>query len=194
MFPQKQLPTQEEDETQDHGRHFMRVFLKALETTAAINWLKISCNSVGDCWVSDLSRHGHHVLLARNCCSLAVVVTEVFASRSWPAGGVVMSLSLQHWDLGGWIGTLQSRSLSEPKILPVQHWRAEISPKFSTSTGNNFWEISGIFLENYYQYSFLMVLRPCAPAPVVVKISLPVSWLLYFHVLFGGAPLQKGSA
>ena len=32
----------------------------------------------------------------------------------------------------------------EPAKLPVQYWRAETSPKFSSSAGNNFWEISGI--------------------------------------------------
>ena len=50
-----------------------------------------------------------------------------------------------------------------------------MSPNFSTSTGNNFWELSGIFKENDYQYWFLPVLRPDASAPVVVKIQSPNS-------------------
>ena len=74
---------------------------------------KVSCNSVGDCWASDLSLHGRCVLrswqdsskvpisrlLAHNCCSLGVVVSVSFASRWWPCGEVVISRSLPLWDL-----------------------------------------------------------------------------------------------
>ena len=44
-----------------------------------------------------------------------------------------------------------------------------MSPKFSTSTGSNFWKFSGIFEESYYQYWFLLVLRLDESAPVVAK-------------------------
>ena len=101
----------------------LRDFLKALETTTAIKRCKISCNSSGDCSVSDLSFHGRCIarslqdsaevvisrLLARNCRSLAVVVSAVFASRRWPfasqrwpGGEVVISRSscLPLWGVG----------------------------------------------------------------------------------------------
>ena len=72
--------------------------LKALEMTTAIRRCKISCNSGGDCWVSDLSLHGCcksqslqdsaevviSRLLPRNCCGLVVVVSAIIASRRWP--------------------------------------------------------------------------------------------------------------
>ena len=103
----------------------LRDFLKALETTTAMKRRKISCNSVGDRWVSFLvtSRSLHLVgsvqdsakvvvswLLARNCCSLAVVVTSIFVSRWWSGGEAVISRLLRLWDLGDWLGTLESRS------------------------------------------------------------------------------------
>ena len=61
------------------------------------------------------------------------------------------------WGLGASTETPLKAFLNPPK---VQCWRAEITRGFSTSTGNHFWEISGIFWENYYQYWFLPVLRP----------------------------------
>ena len=65
------------------------------------------------------------------------------------------------------------QTLSEPQKLPAQYWRAEMSPKSSTSIGNHFWEISGIFKETYFQYWLLPVLRPGASAPVVAKNESP---------------------
>ena len=96
-------------------------FLKALETTTAIKGRKISCNSSGEYSVSYLSFHGRCIsrslqdsaevviarLLARNCRSLAVVVSAVFASRRWtfasqrwPGGELVISRSLPLWGVG----------------------------------------------------------------------------------------------
>ena len=87
---------------------FVRDFVKALETTTARKRHKISCTFCSDSGVSNLSLHGPCMsrslqysakvfisgLLARNCCSLAVVVSEMFASRRWPGGEVVISRSL----------------------------------------------------------------------------------------------------
>ena len=105
-------------------RGYSRDFVKAFETTTAINRRKLSCNSGGDYWASDLSFHGRRIsrslqnsvkvfisrLLAPNRCSLAVVVIAIFASRWWPSGKVVISQSLRLWDLGDWSGTFESRS------------------------------------------------------------------------------------
>ena len=47
-------------------------------------------------------------------------------------------------------------------------------PKFSTTTGNTFWQFSGIFLENDCRYWFLPVPRPDASAPVAVENQSPI--------------------
>ena len=54
---------------------------------------------------------------------------------------------------------------------------------FSTSTGNNFWEISGIFQETFTSTVFLKVLHPDASAPVVVLNQSPNKEVPgnYFH-------------
>ena len=66
--------------------------------------------------------------------------------------------------------SLNSCFFSEPKKLPVQYRRAVIPPNFGTSTGNNVWEFSGVFKEDYYcQYWFLLVLRPNASTQVVTE-------------------------
>ena len=76
-------------------RGFFRDLLKALETTTAMKGRKISCIFCSDSAVSDLSLHGRCIsrslqnsarvvisqLLACNCCSLAVVVSAIFASQ-----------------------------------------------------------------------------------------------------------------
>ena len=76
-------------------RESFRDFLKALETTTAMKRRNISCTFCSDCAVSNLSLHGRCIpqslqnfakvvisrLLARNSCSLAVVVSASFASQ-----------------------------------------------------------------------------------------------------------------
>ena len=95
----------------------VRDLLKGLETTTAIKRRSISCNSGGDCSVSDLSLHFE--VLARLCksCHFTVVGSQLlyfggrcecnfssrrwpFASRQWPGGEVVISRSLPLLDLG----------------------------------------------------------------------------------------------
>ena len=55
---------------------------------------------------------------------------------------------------------LLAGGLSEPKKLPVQYWRGEPSRKFSTSTGNNFPEFSGIFYQQHASITWCDFFRP----------------------------------
>ena len=83
-----------------------------------------------------------------------------------------------------WFGALK---------LPVKDWRAEVSPKLSTSTGNHFSEFSGIVWENYYQYWIYRCSPPDASPPgVAKKASLPMIVVLsWWSVIGGHTPIQR---
>ena len=55
-----------------------------------------------------------------------------------PAGSHDWCWNVSRPDLLFWL------QKSEPEKLPVQHWKPEMSPNFSTSMGNNFGDFSGL--------------------------------------------------
>ena len=181
---------------------FIRDFLKAFETTTAMKRREISCTFCSDCAVSNLSLHGRCVwrslqdparvvislLLAHNCCSLAVVVRSIFASQWWARGEVVISRSFTLWDLYGlkW-GTQKFRGCySFMCCLEVPHFNVtskilaknvpKLSPKCLSRSfieflrgrprvGNNFtslYKSSRPFIQSVK--STLSYLKSCHPA------------------------------
>ena len=99
------LHAKDDDHDQDP---LLREFLKALETTTAMKRRKISCSCGSDCWASDSSFHG--------CWLGIVVVWRLLWVQLLPLNDGRVEKSSFHGCYrlgtpGGWIGTLQSRSL-----------------------------------------------------------------------------------
>ena len=97
LFPKKSLSLLSTSQGYPlaQNQYVLRDFQKALETTTAIKQRNISRKFCSNCAVSNLSLRGRCIsrslhdsakfaisrLLTRNCCSLAVVVSVIFA---WP--------------------------------------------------------------------------------------------------------------